>query len=86
MVFDYNASRLFDGETEMHIRCSYCRHSFNLGRDYIAEAIATTAEKRQKYHGLECPNCRKQIKIPIKQMLHFAPRQEPEEELQPPAE
>jgi DNA-directed RNA polymerase subunit RPC12/RpoP len=64
----------------MHIRCSYCRHSFNIGRDYIGEAVKTAAEKRQRYHGLECPNCRKLIKVPIKQMRRFAPRPSLEEE------
>jgi DNA-directed RNA polymerase subunit RPC12/RpoP len=57
----------------MHVRCSYCRHSFNLGRDYLAEAVAESLEKRQKYHGIECPNCRKLIKVPLKQMQRFAP-------------
>ena len=58
----------------MHVRCSYCRHSFNLGREYLAQALSEAAEKRQKYHGIECPNCRKLIKVPIKQMRRFAPK------------
>lgn len=82
MQFDYNAPGLFDGDTVMHIRCSYCRHSFNMNRDYIAEAVAAAAEKRQRYHGMECPKCRKLIKVPIKQMRRFAPRSKPKE--QPP--
>jgi nitrate/TMAO reductase-like tetraheme cytochrome c subunit len=57
----------------MNVRCSYCRHSFNLSRDYMAQAIAEAAEKHQKYHTVECINCRKHIKVPIKQMKHFVP-------------
>ena len=62
----------------MHVRCSYCRHTFNLSRDYIAQAVEEASEKHQKYHSLECINCRKQIKVPISQMKHYLP--EPEEE------
>lgn len=63
----------------MHVRCSYCRHTFNLSRDYLAQAVAEAADKRQKYHSLECINCRKQIKVPIAQMKRYVP-QKPEEE------
>jgi DNA-directed RNA polymerase subunit RPC12/RpoP len=58
----------------MHVRCTYCRHSFNLSRDYLVNAVSEATEKRQKYHGIECPNCRKLIKIPLRQMKHFVPR------------
>ncbi|MGD8804362.1 MAG: hypothetical protein PVH65_00825 [Chloroflexota bacterium] len=57
----------------MNVRCSYCRHSFNLSRDYMAQAVAEATEKHQKYHSLECINCRKQIKVPIAQMKHYLP-------------
>jgi hypothetical protein len=59
----------------MHIRCSYCRHSFTLSRDYLAEAVQKATEKGQKYHAVECANCRKLIKVPLKQMLRYVPRQ-----------
>lgn len=55
----------------MHIRCSYCNHSFNLAREFVVEALSETEEKGQKYYGLECINCRKLIKVPVKQMRHF---------------
>ncbi len=69
----------------MNIRCSYCRNSFNLGRDFIAHAVAEADEKRQKHVGVECIKCRKMIKVPVKQMRRFVPRQEAaaeEEEVQ----
>ena len=61
----------------MHVRCTYCSQSFNLNREYIAQALAEAAEARQKYVGVECINCRKLIKVPVKQMRRFAPRPEP---------
>lgn len=65
----------------MNVRCQYCRQSFNLSRDFIAQAVAEAAEKKQKYHGVECINCRKLIKVPVAQMKRFVPRQpKPEEE------
>jgi hypothetical protein len=57
----------------MNVRCSYCRHSFNLSRDYLVQAVAEAEEKRQKYHSVECLNCRKQIKVAISQMKRFMP-------------
>lgn len=62
----------------MHIRCTYCSHSFNLSRDYVGMALAEAAQKRQNYHGVECINCRKLIKVPVRQMKRYAPP--PEEE------
>ncbi len=62
----------------MHVRCSFCRHSFNLSRDYLAEAVAEATEKRQKYHGIECPNCRKLIKVSIQQMKRYVPVTRPD--------
>lgn len=64
----------------MHIRCSYCRHSFNLSREYIAQAIAEADEDKLKYHSVECMNCRKQIKVPISQMRRYAPQLVDEDE------
>ena len=57
----------------MNIRCNYCRQSFNLGKDYLVDAVAKATESRQKYHTLECINCRKMIKVPLKQMKRFVP-------------
>jgi len=63
----------------MNVRCQYCRQSFNLSRDFIVQAVAEAADKKQKYHGVECINCRKLIKVPVAQMKRFIPRQ-PESE------
>ena len=67
----------------MHVRCSYCRHTFNLSRDYMTLAVAQATEKRQKYVSVECINCRKQIKVPIAQMKRYVPEEPTTEEESP---
>lgn len=64
----------------MHIRCSYCRHSFNLSREFMEMAVASGREKGQKYYPVECINCRKQIKVPLSQMERFLPPAEEDSE------
>jgi hypothetical protein len=64
----------------MHIRCSYCRHSFNLSRDYISQAVSEADENKQKYSSVECINCRKQIKVPVSQMRRYVPTTEKSDE------
>ncbi|WP_420632303.1 hypothetical protein [Candidatus Leptofilum sp.] len=64
----------------MNVRCNYCRQSFNLSRDYLADAVAKSAEKKQKYHTVECINCRKMIKVPMAQMKRYAPQPSASEE------
>jgi hypothetical protein len=62
----------------MHVRCSYCRQSFNLSRDYIVQAVSESSAKGQKYHSVECIKCRKQIKVPLSQMKRYVPKTEAE--------
>lgn len=64
----------------MNVRCNYCRQSFNLSRDYLVDAVAKADEKQQKYHTVECINCRKVIKVSVSQMKRYAPDASVEEE------
>ena len=64
----------------MNVRCNYCRQSFNLSRDFIADAVVKAAKKRHKYHNVECINCRKIIKVSVPQMQRFAPEAPSEED------
>lgn len=64
----------------MNVRCNYCRQSFNLSRDYLVDAVTKATEKKQKYHTVECINCRKAIKVPVAQMKRFAPEDSAEDE------
>ena len=63
----------------MNVRCNYCRQSFNLSRDYLENALAEATDKKQKYHTVECINCRKMIKVPVAQMKRHAPQASDEE-------
>lgn len=64
----------------MNVRCNYCRQSFNLSRDYLVDAVAEAAEKKLKYHTVECINCRKTIKVPLAQMKRYVPEVPAEDE------
>lgn len=64
----------------MNVRCNYCRQSFNLSRDFMAQAVAEAEEKGQKYYGVECINCRKLIKVPLAQLKRALPPETEEEE------
>jgi nitrate/TMAO reductase-like tetraheme cytochrome c subunit len=64
----------------MNVRCNYCHQSFNLSRDFLVDAVAEATEKRQKYHTVECINCRKAIKVPLSQMKRYVPSTPAEED------
>jgi hypothetical protein len=64
----------------MNVRCNYCSQSFNLSRDYLVDALAEATEKKQKYHTVECINCRKVIKVAVAQMKRYAPQASAEDE------
>jgi hypothetical protein len=64
----------------MNVRCNYCRQSFNLSRDFMIQAVAEAEEKRQKYYGVECFNCRKLVKVPLAQLKRALPPEAVEEE------
>ncbi|MCA9916430.1 MAG: hypothetical protein KC445_00690 [Anaerolineales bacterium] len=63
----------------MNVRCNYCRQSFNLGRDYLVDALAKAKETKQKTHSVECINCRKTIKVPVAQIKRYVPEQRSED-------
>lgn len=57
----------------MNVRCQFCRQTFNLGRDFMATAVAEAEENKQKHVTVECKGCRKTIKVPLKQMKRYIP-------------
>ena len=59
----------------MNVRCPFCSTSFNLSRDVVAQAVAEADEKRQKHYVVECIKCRKTIKVSVKLMRRFVPRE-----------
>jgi hypothetical protein len=42
----------------------------------MVQALAEATDKHHKYVGVECINCRKQIKVPTSQMRRFVPQPE----------
>jgi len=42
----------------------------------MIQALAEADEKRHKYVGVECINCRKQIKVSTSQMRQYVPHPE----------
>lgn len=65
-------------EIVMNVRCNYCGHSFSLSREFMVMAVPQALEKRQKSVVVECANCRKQVKVPVRQMQRFVPRPAPD--------
>lgn len=66
-------------ENKMNVRCNFCGHSFSISREFMAEAVPQALEKKQKSVVVECANCRKQVKVPVRQMQRYMPRSAPEE-------
>ncbi len=60
----------------MQVRCQRCGFMFTLSREALAAALAEIEETPTRHYNVECPKCRRQIKVPVKQMRRFQPRQE----------
>ncbi len=60
----------------MNVRCPNCKNSFSLSRDYMSTAVAEAKAKKQKYHAISCPSCRKTVRVSISQMQRYLPRQQ----------
>ena len=52
----------------MQARCQRCGYMLTLGRDMVAAALEEIKETQAKHYNVECPKCRRQIKIPVKNM------------------
>lgn len=59
----------------MNVRCNFCGHSFNLSQEFMGTAAAEAQANKQKSVVVECINCRKQVKVPVRQMQRFLPKQ-----------
>lgn len=65
-------------ENRMNVRCNFCGHSFSLSREFLATAVPQAQEQKQKSVVVACANCRKQVKVPVRQMQRFVPRPAPD--------
>ena len=61
----------------MQVRCQYCKWMFTLGREAIAQALAEAQAKNEKHHAINCPKCRRVIKLQIQDMRRRLPADYP---------
>lgn len=59
------------------VRCFRCGTRFTLSLAALEEALAATADSRQKSYPVECIKCRQIIKVPVKELRRFRPRVAP---------
>ncbi len=60
----------------MQVRCQRCGYMFTLSREAVAAALEEAERTQAKHYNVNCPKCRHQIKVPIKDMQRFRPRRE----------
>lgn len=58
------------------VRCQRCSHMFTLNRDVVVAALEELAEKGQDYYTIDCPKCRRAIKVPRADMERMRPHEE----------
>ena len=59
----------------MQVRCQHCSYMFTLSREAVATALEEVKQTQAKHYNLSCPKCRHQIKVPVRNMQRFQPRQ-----------
>jgi endogenous inhibitor of DNA gyrase (YacG/DUF329 family) len=64
----------------MQVKCPLCPATFNLSVDYLVYAVAESDKRNYKYHQVECPRCRKTVKVDVAQMRGHIPADSGEEE------
>lgn len=55
-------------------RCTNCRQLINLKTDELREAIEQAEANRSKIYTMNCPKCRKQVKLQVSQLKLKLPR------------
>ena len=60
----------------MQTRCQRCGFMFTLSRDAVTTALEEIKESQAKHYNVDCPKCRRQIKLPVKNLLRSQPRQD----------
>ena len=58
----------------MQIRCQRCGYKFTLGRQAMTALLEELEQTQAKHYNLDCPKCRRQIKVPAKEIQRFRPR------------
>jgi len=57
----------------MHIRCQRCGWSFTLSQEAVAAALEEVEAQKARHYSLECPHCRKVVKIPVRELRRHRP-------------
>ena len=73
----------------MHIRCQRCGWNFTLSQEAVAAALEEVEAQKARHYSLECPHCRKVIKVPVRELRRHRPlpaQPEPSPEAQEPQE
>jgi DNA-binding LytR/AlgR family response regulator len=60
----------------MQVRCQQCRFMFTLSREALTAALEEIEKAPTKHYNIECPKCRRQIKVPVKEIRRFQPHQD----------
>ncbi len=58
------------------VRCQRCGHMFSLSRELLAAAVEELERKDEDYFTIDCPNCRRVVKIPRADLERMQPREE----------
>lgn len=58
----------------MQVRCQRCHHMFTMSRDELQIAAEEISKTKVKHYNVECPKCRRQVKVPVKSMKRFLPK------------
>ncbi len=64
----------------MQVNCPLCPATFNLSVDFMVEAVAQSEKRNHKFYQVECPRCRKTVKVDVAKMKSALPVEEEEEE------
>lgn len=60
----------------MQVRCQRCNYMFTLAREAVTAALEEIKETPTKHYNIECPKCRRLVKIPVKNLQRGQPRQD----------
>jgi hypothetical protein len=69
----------------MQVRCQRCGWMTTLGREAIALALAEAQQAHEQYHMLDCPHCRRAIKVQVSELRRKLPANYPLPQVPPPA-
>ena len=55
----------------MQVRCQRCGYKFTLSRQAVATAAEEIEQTQAKHYNVECPKCRRQIKVPARDVQRY---------------